>query len=145
MFSRKKDKQGSNKPQNRIDTLIGATTCIEGHVSFSGGLRVDGVIRGNIRSAESAPEGAQDTLVVSAQASVEGEISVGHVVINGTVTGPIFASQSLELMSNAKVTGDIEYQQLEIHQGAIIQGRLLHKPAQHSSAKAVELKLASSS
>ena len=38
----------TSKPQNRIDSLIGATTRIEGNVIFSGGLRVDGLVRGNV-------------------------------------------------------------------------------------------------
>ena len=37
-----------SKPQNRIDSLIGATTRIEGNVFFSGGLRVDGAVRGSV-------------------------------------------------------------------------------------------------
>lgn len=132
MFGGKK----SNAPQNRIDSLIGVGTRIEGNVSFSGGLRVDGEIRGNI----SSDKGQSGTLVISEQASVEGEISVGHVVINGTVIGPVFAGESLELLPNARVTGDVEYHQLEMQQGAVVQGRLVHQ----TSAKTVELKLASS-
>ena len=74
-----------SKPQNRIDCLIGAGTSIEGNVIFSGGLRVDGQVRGNIVTEEGKP----GTLVVSEQARVEGEIRVPHVVINGTVVvGP---------------------------------------------------------
>ena len=38
----------TSKPQNRIDSLIGVTTRIEGNVIFSGGLRVDGMVRGNV-------------------------------------------------------------------------------------------------
>jgi cytoskeletal protein CcmA (bactofilin family) len=132
MFGSKKN----NTPQNRIDSLIGVGTRIEGNVSFSGGLRVDGEIRGNI----SSDKGQSGTLVISEQASVEGEISVGHVVINGTVIGPVFAGESLELLPNARVTGDVEYHQLEMQQGAVVQGRLVHQ----TSAKTVELKLASS-
>ncbi len=128
-------KKGST-PQSSIDSLIGVGTRIEGNVIFSGGLRVDGEVRGNIRS-----EGGQDgTLVISEKASVEGEISVGHVVINGTVIGPVSASESLELLPSARVTGDVEYHQIEMQQGAVIQGRLVHQV----SAKTVELKLASS-
>ena len=41
----------ASKPQNRIDSLIGATTRIEGNVIFSGGLRVDGMVRGNVARA----------------------------------------------------------------------------------------------
>jgi cytoskeletal protein CcmA (bactofilin family) len=132
MFGNKKN----STPQNRIDSLIGVGTRIEGNVSFSGGLRVDGEIRGNI----SSDKGQSGTLVISEQASVEGEISVGHVVINGTVIGPVFAGESLELLPNARVTGDVEYHQLEMQQGAVVQGRLVHQ----TSAKTVELKLASS-
>jgi cytoskeletal protein CcmA (bactofilin family) len=132
MFGSKK----KNTPQNRIDSLIGVGTRIEGNVTFSGGLRVDGEVRGNI----SSDKGQSGTLVISEQASVEGEISVGHVVINGVVVGPVFAGESLELLPNARVTGDVEYHQLEMQQGAVVQGRLVHQ----TSAKTVELKLASS-
>jgi len=128
-------KKGST-PQSSIDSLIGAGTRIEGNVIFTGGLRVDGEVRGNIRS-ESGQDG---TLVISEKASVEGEVSVGHVVINGTVIGPVFASESLELLPSARVTGDVEYHQIEMQQGAVIQGRLVHQV----SAKTVELKLAAS-
>lgn len=132
MFGKKK----GSSPQNSIDSLIGVGTRVEGNVFFSGGLRVDGDIRGNI-SSESGQEG---TLVISEKASVEGAISVGHVVINGTVIGPVFAGESLELLPSARVTGDVEYHQIEMQQGAVIQGRLVHQ----ISAKTVELKLASS-
>ena len=63
--------------QGGFDSLIGAGTRIEGDGIFSGGLRVDGEVRGNI-SSESGQEGV---LVISEKASVEGAISVGHVVI----------------------------------------------------------------
>ncbi len=128
-------KKGS-APQSSIDSLIGAGTRIEGNVIFSGGLRVDGEIRGNI----SCSNGAQGTLVISEKASVEGAVTVGHVVINGTVIGPVCASESLELLSSARVTGDVEYHRIEMQQGAVIQGRMVHQV----SAKNVELKLASS-
>ena len=123
-------------PKNCIDSLIGIGTRVDGNVIFSGGLRIDGEVRGNI-SCESGLEG---TLVISEKASVEGSITVGHVVINGTVIGPVFAGESLELLPAARVTGDVEYYQIEMQQGAVIQGRLIHQ----ASAKAVELKLASS-
>lgn len=128
-------KKGST-PQNSIDSLIGAGTRIEGNMIFTGGLRIDGEVRGNIRSEN----GLEGTLVISEKASVEGEISVGHVVINGTVIGPVTAGESLELLPSARVTGDVEYHQIEMQQGAVIQGRLVHQ----ISAKTIELKLASS-
>lgn len=128
-------KKGS-APQSSIDSLIGVGTRIEGNIIFTGGLRVDGEVRGNITSAN----GIEGTLVISEKASVEGAIAVGHVVINGAVIGPVSAAESLELLSSARVTGDVEYHQIEMQQGAVIQGRLVHQV----SVKNVELKLASS-
>lgn len=133
MFSKK-----SNKPLGRIDSLIGAGTKVQGDVTFEGGLRVDGEIRGNVTSAS----GEQNSsLVVSEHARIEGEINVSHLVINGTVIGPVFSSELLELQSHARVTGDVQYNTIEIHLGAVVQGRLVHQGA---TAKTIELKLASS-
>lgn len=129
-------KQQGSKPQSRIDSLIGSGTRIEGNVTFSGGLRVDGEIKGNV----CAEKDADSTLVISEQARIEGQIDVAHVVINGTVVGPVCATESLELQPNARVTGDVEYHQLEMQQGAVVQGRLIHQ----TNARTVELKLASS-
>ena len=130
-------RNGSSKPQNRIDSLIGGGTCLEGNVRCSGGLRIDGEIKGNVEAVKDQPS----TLVVSEHARIEGVINVAHLVINGTVIGPVHASESLELQPNAKVTGDVEYNSLEMQQGAVVQGRLIHQ----SNAKTVELKLAASS
>jgi cytoskeletal protein CcmA (bactofilin family) len=131
----------SSKPkaQNRIDSLIGAGTRIEGNVIFSGGLRVDGEVRGDVRAAE----GESGTLVVSEQARIEGEIHVAHLVVNGTVVGPVHATELLELQPRSRVSGDVHYTSLEMHLGAIVEGRLVHIRA-GADAKPVELKLAKS-
>lgn len=127
----------ATKPQGRIDSLVGAGTSLVGDVIFKGGLRVDGEIKGNVRAADDQPT----TLVISEHARIEGEITVSHVVINGTVIGPVHSSDFLELQTRARVTGDVEYSSIEMHLGAIVQGRLVH---QGVTAKSVELKLAAS-
>ena len=112
-----------NKPQNRIDCLIGEGTTIEGSITFVGGLRVDGRVRGDVISAGGKP----GTLVLSEQAQIEGEIRVSHVVINGTVVGPVHAAEYVELQAKANVTGDVYYKTLEIQLGAVVQGRLVYQ------------------
>jgi len=114
--------KSASKPQNRIDCLIGAGTDINGSVTFSGGLRVDGHVRGNIIAVDGKPS----TVVLSEKARVEGEIHVSHVVVNGTVVGPIVGAEYVELQPKAVVTGDVSYRTIEIHLGAVLQGRLLH-------------------
>ena len=114
-----------SKPQSRIDTLIGAGTTIEGDLSFSGGMRIDGQVNGNVIAVPGKPS----TLVLSEHARVTGEINVTHLVINGTTSGPVSASDYLELQSKAKVNGDVHYKTLEIQLGAIVEGRLIHNNA----------------
>ena len=126
----------TSKPQNRIDSLIGATTRIEGNVIFSGGLRVDGMVRGNVGAVAEQP----GTLVVSEQARIDGEVQAAHIVVNGTINGPVDARETLELQPGSRVKGDIHYKSIEIQQGAVIEGRLVHHSVEVS--KAVELKVA---
>lgn len=139
MFGSKSSNAKSNaKPNGKIDSLIGAGTRIEGDISFSGGLRIDGEVRGNITGI--GGDGA--TLVLSEQSVVEGEIRVAHVVVNGTVKGPIHATDTLELQPRSRITGDVYYANLEMHLGAVVDGRLVHRT--EADGKPVELlKLAS--
>ncbi|WP_444633525.1 bactofilin family protein [Cupriavidus oxalaticus] len=111
----------SKKKGLSIDTLIGADTAIDGDLVFAGGLRLDGRVRGNVTAAP----GKASMLVISEKGMVEGEISVGHLVLNGTVKGPVHASDLLELQPQARVLGDVRYAALEMHQGALVEGRLV--------------------
>jgi cytoskeletal protein CcmA (bactofilin family) len=124
----------SSKP-SPIDSLIGAGTTIDGSITFVGGLRIDGNIKGNVRSSGNKA----GTLVLSELARVEGEIDVAHVVINGTVAGPVRATEYVELLPKARVTGDVTYKSIEIHVGAIVMGQLVYENSQKSD-KIVELK-----
>ena len=129
----------ASKPQNRIDSLIGAGTLIEGNVTFTGGLRVDGEIKGNVTASGGQPS----TLVVSEQARIDGEIHVSHLVVNGTLNGPVHSAEFLELQARCRVKGDVHYNTLEMHLGAVVEGRLVHSSSAAESGKTVELKIAS--
>ncbi|MEO8302609.1 MAG: polymer-forming cytoskeletal protein [Betaproteobacteria bacterium] len=132
MWERKKQ----TSPQKRIDSLIGAGTRVNGDVTFTGGLRIDGQVQGNVVAANGEPS----TLVISEQAKVDGEIRVSHLVVNGTVNGPVVAVDYLELQPKARIVGDVSYKTLEMHVGAVVRGRLNH--ADQGSASVVELKRA---
>lgn len=133
MFGKK-----NNQPMGRIDSLIGVGTRIEGNVQFTGGLRVDGEIVGNV----SVEKGQAGTLVLSEKARIEGEVAVSHLIVNGTIVGPVRVSDSLELQSSARVTGEVAYSVIEMQHGAVVEGRLVHQSA--SGVRPVELKVAAS-
>lgn len=112
----------SNRIQNSIDTLIGTDTRIEGDVFFSGGLRVDGAIRGNV----SEPTASPSTLILSEYGRIEGAVNASKIVINGKVIGPVKANEFIELQPKSRITGDVYYKSLEMHTGAVIEGKLVY-------------------
>jgi len=119
MMKRNKEKVG--KPVETIDTLIGAGSVLQGDLVFTGGLRVDGHIKGHV----SAHDSSNGTLVLSESGVVEGDINVPHVVVNGTVKGNIASTGHVELQANANVSGDIHYKAVEMELGAVLNGSLV--------------------
>ena len=112
----------ANKIDSRIDTLVGVETRIEGDLHFNGGLRVDGAIRGNV----SEQNGTPSTLILSEHGKIEGAVTVAKIVINGKVIGPVKSSHFIELQTKARITGDLYYKSLEMHTGAVIEGKLIY-------------------
>ena len=119
-----------------IRTLVGEGTVITGELRFADGLRIDGEVIGNITCTG---EG-RSLLVISDKAKVTGKVRAGHVIINGSVNGPVIAEDLLELQPKARIVGDVRYEALEMHQGATIDGEL--HPLK-SDDKPAALKLAS--
>ena len=108
------------KKQPPIRSLIGEGTVLLGEVRFSDGLRIDGEVRGDVVAVGDDP----NILVISEKARVHGKVNAGHVIINGTVVGPVESDELLELQPKARITGDVRYEALEMHQGATIDGEL---------------------
>lgn len=108
------------KAQPPIKSLIAQGSRIEGNLKFTEGLRIDGEVVGNTSANTEQPS----ILVISEAAVVEGEIRADHVIINGTVRGPVHAKELLELQPRARIEGDVYYKALEMHQGAMISGQL---------------------
>lgn len=112
------------KPVDTIDTLIGQKALFKGDLEFSGGLRIDGRIKGNITARDES-----STLVLSELSQVEGNILVPYVVVNGAVKGNIVSTAKVELQPKSRIVGDIHYAAVEMVLGATINGNLVCTPA----------------
>ena len=110
----------NKKKQPPIKSLIAEGSQITGNLTFTDGLRIDGEMTGNVWGNDSAAS----ILVISESAHVVGEVSADHVIINGSVKGPVRARMMLELQPKARIEGDVYYAALEMHQGALITGQL---------------------
>jgi len=113
----------SKKKNLKVDTLIGKTTEIKGDIIFNGGLHLDGKVIGNV----SAEDDTGSTLIVSNNGSIEGDVTVPNIILNGDVAGDVFAIEKIELAKLAKVNGNVYYNFLEMAMGAKINGSMVHR------------------
>ena len=106
----------------RIDSLVGHHTEMHGDLKFTGGLHVDGTIRGNVF----ADDDSESLLTVSEHGTIEGEVKVPNIILNGVVVGDVYARNHIELAPNARVTGNVYYTLIEMAMGAEVNGNLVH-------------------
>lgn len=115
--------QGDQKIRRaQVDTLIGRGTTIDGDLRFSGGLHVEGVIKGNL-----AADGDDATLILSEHGHIQGEVRVPSMVLNGMIDGDVFATGKVELFEKARICGDVYYNLLEMAVGAEVNGKLVRQ------------------
>ena len=111
----------NKRKQPPSKSLIAHGSHIAGNIRFTDGLRIDGTLVGDILANEDQPS----ILVVSESASITGALHADHIIISGTVKGPVHANLMLELQPKARIEGDVYYRAIEMHQGAIVSGQLL--------------------
>ncbi|MDO4724901.1 MAG: polymer-forming cytoskeletal protein [Comamonadaceae bacterium] len=113
----------SKSKQPPIRSLIAEGCHVHGDISFADGIRIDGTVEGTLSGDEAKSK--KGTLVfVSEHGRVSGGIQADTIIVNGVVEGPLHAALMLDLQPKARVNGDVSYRQLEMHQGALISGRM---------------------
>lgn len=127
----KKAKSGGS---SKVDTIIGQNTRLEGDLHFTGGLHVDGHIKGSII----AEAGSESVLTVSEHGSIEGDVRVPTVILNGTVTGDVRSGDRIELSTKAVVHGDVYYNLIEMAMGSAVNGSLVHQGDEPSAVVSFE-------
>jgi len=127
---------GNDKKNTRhdYDTLVSSKTELVGDICFSGGLHIDGRVKGSVI----AEEGSNAVVRISSHGLVEGEVKAPHVIINGQVVGDVYSSEHVELAQNASVTGTVHYNLLEMVMGAQVNGNLVHEAADDVNSPAAK-------
>jgi cytoskeletal protein CcmA (bactofilin family) len=108
----------------QVDTLVGRNSLVEGNLRFSGGLHVEGTIRGNVYGDDAE---RPSILILNESGRIEGEVNVPRVVINGVVEGDVHASERVELAAKARITGSVYYHLIEMAMGAEVNGNLVRR------------------
>lgn len=119
----------------KLSSLVADNLEIVGDVLFSAGLRVDGRIQGNVISKD----GECSLLVLSEKGAINGRVRAYDAVINGVITGDLEVEHFLELQSNARISGNIVYRQLQMECGAVVDGKLEKRADEAPGANVIEL------
>jgi cytoskeletal protein CcmA (bactofilin family) len=112
-----------------VDSLIGQNSQIVGDFRYSGGLHIDGTVKGNVL----ADEDDHAMLTLSDKGTIEGEVKVPFIILNGVVKGDVHAREHVELASNARVEGNVFYRLIEMAMGAEVNGKLVRIPEEDNS------------
>ena len=99
---------------SNVKSALGSGTVIEGKFKFDSPVRVDGTLSGEINSSS--------VLIVGKEASIEGTVSVGSLIVLGNVKAEIQASDLVEIRSGGRLDGDISTKRITIEDGGIFQG-----------------------
>ncbi len=105
----------------RVEAFLGSNVKVRGDVSFSGGLRVDGHVTGDV--VVSGVDAG--TLTIGDGGYVEGNVRVSHLVVYGRINGNVHATGLVDVRSNALILGDVHYGSVEMAAGAVIRGRMI--------------------
>lgn len=98
------------------DTIIGRNTVIDGEISGTEPVIIEGTVKGRI-SLES-------TVTVAAEGIVEADIETPTVEVDGQVTGNIVASERVEIRAEGRMVGDIKSPRILIADGAGFKGHI---------------------
>lgn len=104
--------------KTHFDSTIGPGMTIEGDVTFTGDVRVDGHIKGDVSLYKST----SGTLVVGRDGRIDGKVSVSNAVVSGTVNGSVSATAVVGLAGGGRINGDVIYGRLVVRDNANIEG-----------------------
>ncbi|MBP2072824.1 bactofilin family protein [Thermoanaerobacterium butyriciformans] len=113
MFQRK-DVNTLDINTEKIDTIIGKNTTIEGNIKSQGAMRIDGNVTGKIE--------VQGSIIIGESSKIEADIKADNISVSGEITGNLTINNQVQITSTGKVYGDIEVQNLIIDEGAIFDG-----------------------
>jgi cytoskeletal protein CcmA (bactofilin family) len=100
---------------SEISTLLGRGTTFEGKLTFEGTVRIDGKLKGTVFS--------DDVLIIGEGATVEADIDIGEIIIQGTLIGNVHAKRGIEVLAPGRVKGDLHTPSLQIEKGVVFEGR----------------------
>ena len=108
---------GSAADERRVTAWIGQGVVVEGKITSTQDLRIDGKVEGTI-------EVGNHSLILGKGAAVKANLVAKSIVVSGTVIGNVTATDRLDLQATGSVQGDIRSPRLVVADGATINGKI---------------------
>ena len=103
--------------ERRTNAWIGQGVTIEGRVTSTQDLRIDGHVEGTI-------DVAQHELVLGRGSEVKGNVVAKSVLIAGMIVGDVSATERIQIQATGSVQGDVHTPRLSVLDGAVLQGKV---------------------
>ena len=114
MFTKNNESMKRTENNNSVVNIIGQGTSILGDINSNGDIRIDGTLKGSIKT--------EGKVVLGKEGVVEGDVVCQNADISGTIKAKITVSNLLSLKDTAKLNGDIVTNKLSIEPGAEFTG-----------------------
>jgi cytoskeletal protein CcmA (bactofilin family) len=99
-----------------ISAFVGKGVEFKGTISYSGTVRIDGALDGEIRT--------DGTLLVGEEAVIQAKVTAGTIVCKGKITGDVIAKERVKLRSPAVINGSVNTPLLSMEDGVLFNGGL---------------------
>jgi cytoskeletal protein CcmA (bactofilin family) len=103
-----------------ISSVLGEACQLNGRLVFSGTMRIDGQVEGEILSH--VQKGVHNTLIVGEKARINGDIHVDTVINSGRINGNVFATSRVAIHDPGQLVGDVETGELTVEDGVLFNG-----------------------
>lgn len=111
------NKDGKLEKFKDAETIIGASVKVKGNFHGKGNIIIEGALEGSLKT--------DSNLFVGAEAQVVANVEAKDAIVNGEIRGNLKAKGYLAIGGTAKIFGDIQYGEISIEKGAVINGQLL--------------------
>ncbi len=114
MLGKKTKTTKTSQPPEKIDTLIGEGTTLEGNILSSHSLRIDGKVIGDVST--------EGTIHIGEKGEVQGAVKAINVILSGRVQGNVEAKETLRITDGGKLLGDGKIKTLIVDENGFFEG-----------------------
>jgi cytoskeletal protein CcmA (bactofilin family) len=106
----------SGESAEAISAFVGKGVEFKGTISYSGTVRIDGLLEGEIHT--------DGVLLIGEEAVIQAKVTAGTIVCKGKITGDVVAKDRLKLRAPAVFNGSVKTPMLSMEDGVLFNGGL---------------------